>query len=267
MGNTGSLLFIVLLMLSSCKNQAQVLIKDSDNSIHQIYGQWEYANHLWHQYGRYSEKEHLNFFKKTILKIDRDKTYFKNINFLDTCFFSSVDIKESTYFKDNTEIDEWYGTGEKVLLSSKEVGPLPFYYTKKELINLKSIKIKGCYDRSPSLFYLKQDTLIVESLIGITLFMTKVAFAKKSFVGSGKSTEELVLTGEETSLKLSYDFLAEADQLVIEDEKGNELFSTGMKVTKGIKESEISLSGVTKLVFKVKSSKSSSKWKFTAKLY
>lgn len=264
MGNTSSLLFIVLLMLSSCKNQAQVLIKNSDNSINQIYGQWELKEDLWKQYTKYTKKQ-IDSLRTTVLKISKDKIYFENISFLDSCSFSSSDIKLTKLFdKENYEYS-WYEGGEKFLLRPKDVGPLIYRYSKEELSKIDKVEL-GC-EYGLSILYLKEDTLILNYVGGVTLFMTKVPFAKKSFIGSGKSTEELVLTGEETSLKLSYDFLTEADQLIIEDEKGNELFSTGMTVTKGVKKSEIPLLNVSKLVFKVKSSKSSSKWKFTAKLY
>ena len=262
MGNTSSLLFIVLLMLSSCKNQAQVLIKDSDNSINQIYGQWKLEEDLWKQYTKYTKKQ-IDSLRTTVLKISRDKIYFENISFLDSCSFSSSNIKMTKLFdKKNSWEYSWYEDGDKFLLRPKDVGPLIYRYSKKELSTIDKIEL-GC-EYGLGILYLKEDTLILNYVGGVTLFMTKIPFTKRSFIGSGKSTEELVLTGEETSLKLSYDFLTEADQLVIEDEKGNELFSTGMKVTKGLKESEIPLLGVTKLVFKVKSS---SKWKFTAKLY
>ena len=98
---------------------------------------------------------------------------------------------------------------------------------------------------------------------------TKIFYQEliKNYVGTGSQEKEIYLSGYETELKISLDFYSKADLLKAIDENGEELFSTGMTGTNGIKEYDIVLSGQTKLIFKIISSKSSSKWKFTAKLY
>lgn len=267
MGFTSNILIIGLLMLCSCKNQAQPSHQTTKEPLSQIYGQWKLEQDLWKQYTKYTQKQ-IDSLKTTVLKISKTQIYFENISFISSCSYSSSKVKVTKLFdKSNTWEYSWYEDGERFLLRPKDVGPLIYRYTKEELSKMNKIEL-GCNDE-PNLntLYLKQDTLILNYVGGVTLLMTKEPFGKKSFVGVGKSTEELGLTGEETSLKLSYDFLTEADQLTIEDEKGNTLFSTEMLATNGVKETEIPLSGVNKLFFKVKASKSSSKWKLTAELY
>ena len=166
-----------MFVLFSCKEQAQTKVQDSRESfIRDIYGEWKYEKHLWHQYGRYTEKEHLDFFKKGVLRIEKNRIYLKNVPFIDTCFYSKKDINISTGFEKGLQgfsLDEIYRGGEKPMLTEKDIGILPFYFTKKGLIKLRFLEIKGCYDRSPSLFYFEKDTLIINSLKGITIFMTK----------------------------------------------------------------------------------------------
>lgn len=267
MGYTSNILMIGLLMLCSCKNQAQPLIQTVKDPLSQIYGRWKFEEDLWKQYTKYTQ-EQIDSLKETVLKISETQIYFENISFINSCSYSRSKVKVTRLFdKSNIWEYSWYEDGERFLLRPKDVGPLIYRYTKEELSKMSKIEL-GC-DNEPNLntLYLKQDTLILNYMGGVTLFMTKEPFRKKSFAGVGKSTKELTLTGEETSLKLSYDFLTEADRLILEDGKGNELFSTDMIATDGMKNAEIFLSGVRKLFFKVKASKSSSKWKFTAELY
>lgn len=84
----------------------------------------------------------------------------------------------------------------------------------------------------------------------------------KEFSGTSNDKEEVYLSGYETELQLRYIFFKEADKLIIESEKGKELFSTEMESTNGERTKLINLNGVTKLVFKIESSQPSSKWKF-----
>jgi len=87
-----------------------------------------------------------------------------------------------------------------------------------------------------------------------------------SYKGTGSTTKELSLTGNETVLKLSYEFFKDPDQLVIEDQSGKELFKTERLATKGINSTSVKLSGVTKLIFKVKSEQPNSLWRFKVEL-
>lgn len=262
MGFISNLLIVGFLMLCLCKNQAQPnqSIKEPNN---QIFGQWKYVHHLWHPLGRLST-EQLEILKQGVLKVNKERVYFEGADFLDTCSVSSIKINK-LFDKENEWEYSWYEDGEQFLLRPKDVGPLIYRYTKEELSRMDKITLTNEYCHF-SYFYFTQDTLIMD-LEGLTLFMTKVPFETKSFAGAGNATKELELTGKETELKLSYEFYKEADQLTVEDQNGNQLFSTGMETTEEVKKTEVPLSNVTKLVFKVKADKPSSKWKFTAELY
>jgi hypothetical protein len=77
-------------------------------------------------------------------------------------------------------------------------------------------------------------------------------------------TKEIFLSGYETELNLSYDFFKNADQLLIEDNNGKEIFSTEMTATRGVR--EIPLRGKTKLVLKVTSSQEESRWRIISEI-
>jgi hypothetical protein len=53
---------------------------------------------------------------------------------------------------------------------------------------------------------------------------------------------------------------------VVEDRSGRELFSTDIIATNGMKTKEIPLRGVTKLMFKVRASQESFKWKIRVEI-
>ncbi len=136
---------------------------------------------------------------------------------------------------------------------------------KFHLKQLDESKIKFCFKKQGGElcdFYEKNWSYLTNN--GTKIFYQELI---KNYVGTGSQEKEIYLSGYETELKISLDFYSKADLLKAIDENGEELFSTGMTGTNGIKEYDIVLSGQTKLIFKIISSKSSSKWKFTAKLY
>ncbi len=88
----------------------------------------------------------------------------------------------------------------------------------------------------------------------------------EEFAGTGSLTKEVLLSGYETKLKLTYEFYKEADQLNVTDKSGKELFTTEMTTTNGRIKTETRLRGVTKLFLKVTSSEASSKWKIRVEI-
>ena len=137
-------------------------------------------------YARLTEYQ-LDSLKNTKLKINKDKIYFENISFIDSCSFSKSNIKVTNLFdKENTWEYSWYEDGERLLLRPKDIGPLAYRYTKKELSKIKKIDL-GCKYNSLSILYLKQDTLIIDDLEGVTLFMTKVPRSKEGYTEKYKN--------------------------------------------------------------------------------
>lgn len=84
----------------------------------------------------------------------------------------------------------------------------------------------------------------------------------KEFTGTGITIKEALLTGNETELKLSYEFYKEPDELIVYDQNKKELHRTGMRATTKTETATINLNGVTKLVFKIENKDFNSKWKF-----
>lgn len=78
------------------------------------------------------------------------------------------------------------------------------------------------------------------------------------FSGTGDSTKELILSGYETELRLTYN-LAFSDKLSVRDNRENELFSVSSSEKGRV---DIVLKGVTKLLFTVKSVLPNTKWSF-----
>ncbi len=82
----------------------------------------------------------------------------------------------------------------------------------------------------------------------------------------GSQTKEILLSGYETELKLSYDFHDVADHLIIKNKRGKELFSKKNNETNGKMTKEIPLRGITNLIFIVKSNQKNSKWEIKAEI-
>ncbi len=259
MGHIGNIVLGGLLLFSSCKNQAQ----NANNPSDYIYGKWKYEKHLWSGLGKYTIVQ-VDSIKKSTLRIEKDKIYFDNIKFIDTCKFSSSTIKFSKLLdKGNYEYD-WFEDGTKLLLRTKDTGPLPTLYTKEQLSKINLIDFGCGYDLS--ILYLKQDTLILNYLAGVTIFLTKMSNDVQDYSGTGSTTKELPLTGKVTAVKLSYEFYKEPDQLIIEDQNGKQLFKTEMIATNGVQLTTVPLNGVRKLIFNVNSEQPNSKWRFKVEL-
>ncbi|WP_293299878.1 hypothetical protein [Pedobacter sp. UBA4863] len=81
------------------------------------------------------------------------------------------------------------------------------------------------------------------------------------FVGEGSVVKEIELTGREKQLHLSYEFFTDADELQIFDQNSNMLHSTGIKSTKSKASICIRLQNVTRIIMKINSEMSKSRWK------
>jgi hypothetical protein len=130
---------------------------DPDISI-QIRGKWKYDSHIYRNVGRYGPKE-VDLIKSSLLCFTKDKVYFTDVTFIDTCFYSELhakaffdrESKESSYFLD---------------------GPLAIRYTEQKLSKFVRIEL-NCKPNGFGTFYLNTDTLILDTTGGITFFFTK----------------------------------------------------------------------------------------------
>jgi hypothetical protein len=122
-----------------------------------------------------------------------------------------------------------------------------------------------CHKSYYEIFIISSEEIIIEYK-STFFFLKRVGSSeprKENFSGAGSITKEMTLTGKETSIKLSYDFYKEPDELIVYDQNNKELHRSGMRATAGTMTEVINIYNVTKLVFKVETKETNSKWKFS----
>ena len=152
---------------------------------------------------------------------------------------NQIILTERNFIKENSLFNEYYGKGDKLIFEVKN-------------ITFDSLDI--CYREK------KCDTYIKNYNPGGNRDMMFYREQVESYIGNGSQENDIYLSGYETELKISYNFFEEADQLTVTDKNGKELFSTKMESTNERIEKEISIRGVTNLIFRINSSKPNSKW-------
>lgn len=160
-----------------------------------------------------------------------------------TC--NQIILTNRNFIKENSLFNDYYGKGKILSLEVK---------------NITDKKVVLCYDKNYCDTYIKNYNSRGDS------GMISYRELTKEFTGTGSQSKEILLSGYETELKLSYDFYEKADHLIIEDKSGKELFSTEMTATNRRRAKEIPLRGITKLMFKLTSSFKSSKWKIKVEI-
>lgn len=171
MGYISKLILVVILVFTSCKNQAQKTVKKLNEPVDIIYGEWKYVKHSWWKTGRYT-KEQIEELNKTILKVEGDKIYFENVDFIDSCRFSKENIKTTKLLDKSNEEYYWFEEGETRLLPTQYTGPIVNEYDKKQLSQIDKIDL-GC-ESGLGIIYLDGDTMILNYLGGVTVFLSKV---------------------------------------------------------------------------------------------
>jgi hypothetical protein len=81
-------------------------------------------------------------------------------------------------------------------------------------------------------------------------------------MGHGSTIKQFTLSGKESSIDISFEFFTDPDELSVFDQDGNELFRSGIMNTDKVINQTINLKNVTKLVFKIDSKASNSRWSF-----
>jgi hypothetical protein len=148
-------LFILVLIGILC---FQFSFSQEPDPSRQVLGKWKYEKHIYSKVGRYG-KEEVDAIKSSQLCFLKDKVYFTDLTFIDTCFYTQIQPKaffdrkdkESSYFQD---------------------GPLAVKYSEKQLSNFIRIEL-DCQPNDFGVFYLNADTLILKSTGGVTFFFTK----------------------------------------------------------------------------------------------
>jgi len=123
-----------------------------------ILGKWKYVSHIYFSVGRYGPKE-VDPIKSSTLCFKKDKLYFTDITFIDTCYYPK--LRPKAFF-------DREGKKPHYLLD----GPLAIRYTEQQLSKFVRINM-NCTPNDFVTFYLNADTLILDSTGGVTFFFTK----------------------------------------------------------------------------------------------
>lgn len=95
---------------------------------------------------------------------------------------------------------------------------------------------------------------------GVKIFYKEISTENS---GVGSMTKDFLLSGYETELELSYEFYKESDELIVYDQNKKELHRTGIRTTTRVEKATINLTGVTKLIIKIESKETTSKWRIS----
>ena len=122
--------------------------------------------HFWWKESEFGMKE-VDCIKLSTLHIERNKIYFENLKFIDTCSYSKIEFKK------------FFESADKESDYSEDYQFMFINYTKDELSAVKRIEL-NCKHEGNCLgsLYLKQDTLILNFCGGLTFFMTKAPTKK-----------------------------------------------------------------------------------------
>lgn len=148
-----SIVLIVVLLLDSCKINAQDESKPTDY----IYGEWKYVKHFSWRATKFRSDE-IDSIKSSTLYVEKNRIYYENINFIEPCFYSKIEFKK--FFNKNGE--PRYPEDLRLLVK----------YTKDQLSVINRIEL-DCEYNCLGFLYLKQDTLI-NYCGGLTFFMIKI---------------------------------------------------------------------------------------------
>ena len=145
------ILTVILLFLSNSFKEPGI----SDRFL----GKWKYASHIYRGVGRYGQKE-VDAIKTSVLNFDKDKIYFNDVTFIDTCFY--------TEFLQKTFFDRDYKSSHYLFDC-----PLAIKYTEDQLSKFIRLDF-NCQPNGFGTVYFNEDTLILNSTGGVTFFFTKL---------------------------------------------------------------------------------------------
>jgi hypothetical protein len=236
----------------SCQGEALYTINPADF----IYGKWQYERLALWKLGSYT-KEQVEQIKASTLHIEKDRIYFKGIDFVELRTFTKEEIK-LTKLKEFNEDD--------VRISYSSSGPLRFEYTLREFKELYRIELGPPY--ALALLYLDQDqeTLIVNYCGGVCFFMKKLPHVQQVYKGAGKAEYELIVPEHSTYLSIRYKF-DRLITLIVQDQDGSVLCHTKTGTNQATKTIKLPLSQISKLTFKVTSPFLECQWWFNAAIY
>ncbi len=152
------ILLSILVTLFSFSRDLQI---NPSNNLN-ILGKWKYVKNIgfvsnWNDY-------EIGLIKSSILHIEKDKLYFDSPanGITDTCFYKNISTPD---FFDRYEKEPNIGDDRALALK----------YNKKELASIRRYEFE-CRDKNSCLgtVYLKDDSLILNSCGGLTIYMKKL---------------------------------------------------------------------------------------------
>ncbi len=260
MGNIINKILSGILLLMVCQSAFSQVVEQSQ----QVFGNWTSVKSMTKDFTKYNI-EQIKILEKSILHVENEKIYFEGLSFIDTCYFSKFKIKYSYLFDKSNPEYHWYEGGVRLLQRKKDTGPLPSIYSRAQLSKFISVDLGCGYDLS--ILFLNKDTLILNYLGGVTLFLVKIPNETKTYQGVGSELQIVDWKTDGTFLVLDYNFYAEPDKLIVENIEGNILFQTKMITKKNTIRIPINAIGTKKIFVKINSNKRDSKWSYSVKVY
>lgn len=180
----------------------------------------------------------------------------------------SDDILINGAYTSMTEKGQWHyeSTTEEIVLSSRT--PLEKTYDFAQIYGSSDtlrFRLSHLSEDTMKICFIRQGGQVCDEYINNWSYITndsiKVRYHEinKTYTNQGKAHEELLLSGYETELDLTYQSQG-AGQLILKDRKGRELFSTELKASNKQVEKHIPLRGVTQLVMEVQPIDSATEW-------
>ena len=216
----------------------------------------------------------------TYIVVEKDLSGFSTEGGVLFSFYDKSTLKKSIitfYGEMSKRIDEYYFKNGKLIFVFKQ----NFYYDKPIYMNgfkvdyieenryyfYENKLIKWIDDKKVERnVNEKSNKNIANKLVNDAIAILNLKKDKSySFTSCGNYEYELFLSFIIQKINLTYNFYKEPDQLIIEDQKGNIVFKTKMTSTSGEQVKEINLSNrrdIEKLIFKIKTKKTNSKWMF-----
>lgn len=223
-------------LLSPEYDQADLIIFRSDN-VYLIYNELDYE-------GLEPEKHQYNVcFDDNITRtaiVETGKWSYNNSS-------QELILTNRNFIKEHSEFNNLYGKGNKLTFFVKELADNKLNLCSVEKENSCDIYINNAnYSGNKDKVFYKE--------------------VSKKISDTGNQVKEILLSGYETELRLTYEFSKGPDRLTIEDKNGRVLFSADTITASERKTAEIPLKGITRLVFRIDNKQVNSKWEIMAEI-
>ena len=102
---------------------------------------------------------------------------------------------------------------------------------------------------------------------GFLFYMVRIPSVCGAYIQESSAVEELKLTGHEDTLRFNYDFTLGPAQLLIEDDRGRQIYGTEMKRTASVVAGKLPLDKAKQLTLKVRVENEQTEWRLNVEAY